>query len=391
MNRKLILINLVLLISPLLGLVGCKNNEEEISYTLAPNTPNTTSTIKKGIGVSRYNDKSEASGQKINDLNIGWYYNWGSDDPSLDSIEAEYVPMIWGAGDVNDSNLEKIKNYYKEGKCKYLLTFNEPDNNSQSNMSVDQAIALWPKLEALGIPLSSPCPADYSSGWLGEFMEKALKLNYRVDFIAVHCYQDFSISGIENKMKSTVLEVLYEKYKLPIWVTEYGAIDISVWAGGGKHNVNCTEKAAKKYIENSTKMLESLGYVERYAWFVDNFREVGSQRPEEAPYTSLYNDDNSISSTGRIYQNIASKTPLIINEVSSLKINQNEKMEYVIKACGGEGDYSFTTASLPKGLLLNTNGTLYGTPKDKGTFKLKITVTDSLKQTTYRYINLIVE
>lgn len=364
-------------------------NNQVIENTLAPNVE-IESPIKKGIGVSRYNNRTQIAGNKINDLNVGWYYNWGIDDPSTHYINSEYVPMIWGASSVNENNLNKIKQGYERGIYKHLLTFNEPDNNSQSNMTVEQAIALWPQLEALGIPLSSPCPADYSSGWLDEFMEQAKKLNYRVDFIAVHCYQDFSINGIENKMKNDVLDVIYEKYKLPIWLTEYGAIDISVWAGGGKHNVNCTEKAAKTYIEKSTKLLEKIGYVERYAWFVDNFNEKGDSRPSEAPYTSLYNDDDTISSTGKIYRDIESNKPLYITTTNLPKIESSKDIDITITAKGGKGEYSFTSNNLPNGLSLNTNGNLTG-KLNKGEYRIKFTVTDQNKQSTYKYLTLKVD
>jgi len=373
----------ILLFLPTLVLTSC-NGQININDGTSPNQQAKYNVLKKGIGVSRYNDKSISSGQKIDNLNVGWYYNWGIDNPDQDHINAEYVPMIWGASSVNENNLKKIKDGYEKGKYSHLLTFNEPDNNSQSNMTVSKAIEIWPQLEALGIPLSSPCPADYSSGWLDDFMKEAKRLNYRVDFIAVHCYQDFSISGVENKMKTDVLDVLYQKYQLPIWLTEYGAIDISVWAGGGKHNVNCTEKAAKKYIENSTKLLEKLGYVERYAWFVDNFNERGDSRPKEAPYTSLYQDDDNISSTGKIYKAIESNVSLSITTSKLNQGNINEKYEQIITAQGGKGNYTFTASSLPKGLQLTTSGKLIGTPESFGEFKIKIAVKDEFNQTSYR-------
>ena len=46
----------------------------------------------------------------------------------------------------------------------YLLTFNEPDNPSQSNMTVARALQLWPYLEATGLQLGSPAVTDSSRG-----------------------------------------------------------------------------------------------------------------------------------------------------------------------------------------------------------------------------------
>lgn len=369
-----------ILLTSLLTLSSCQDQ----SNNKLPHQDRINQTVKKGFGLSRYNDNQLSSGEKINFLNGGWYYNWGITDPTEDHIDLEYVPMIWGKSLVNATSINKIKEGYENGKYKYLLTFNEPDNNGQSNMTVDEAIALWPQLEAIGIPLSSPCPADYSSGWLDDFMQEAKRLNYRVDFISVHCYQDFSIKGIEKKMKNDVLDVIYEKYKLPIWLTEYGAIDISTWAGGGKFNPNCTEEAANNYIKNSTELLESLGYVERYAWFVDNFNEKGDNRPQEAPYTTLFNDDDSLSTRGKIYRDINSSSALHI-ETKNLKSGKkgNDYLEQIL-ASGGKGDYSFSSDNLPNGLSISLDGVISGKPTKAGEFTIKISCNDDNKQNTYK-------
>ena len=380
-------ISLSLLLINILTCTSCSN----ITTTNFFNHVDNNSTIKKGIGVSRYNNQSKTSGEKINNLEVGWYYNWGITDPDNDYINSEYVPMMWGRNTFTQENINKIKDGYQKGKYKYLLTFNEPDNNSQSNMTVQEAINMWPELEKIGIPLSSPCPADYSSGWLDEFMQKAKELKYRVDFIAIHCYQDFSVSGVEKKMKTDVLDTIYEKYKLPIWLTEYGAIDISTWAGGGKYNPNCNEKAAKEYIENSTKLLEKLGYVERYAWFLDNFNETGSARPKEAPYTSLYNDDDTISSTGEIYKNIVSSKPLKITTKTLNDASINKDYYFQIEAEGGKGNYTFSSQNLPNGLSLSSGGQLYGKLSKNGEFNINITCNDENGQTTYKKYLLLVD
>jgi Glycosyl hydrolase catalytic core len=62
--------------------------------------------------------------------------------------------MIWGAGSVTTATLSQVR---REGRV--LLGFNEPDLSSQSNMSVSQALALWPRLMATGMRLGSPAVA----------------------------------------------------------------------------------------------------------------------------------------------------------------------------------------------------------------------------------------
>lgn len=352
---------------------------------------------KKGVCVSRYGDRTAESAERLNDLNISWYYNWGIVDPD-EKIDAEFVPMIWGAGNVNEKSLKTIKDGYEAGKYKYLLTFNEPDAAGagvSSNVSVDQAIALWPQLEEIGIPLSSPAPTDYSTGWLDEFMTKAKRLGYRVDFIALHCYQDFSANGAHNLLKKTLTEI-YEKYQLPIWITEFATIDISVW-GGGKGNSACTLKAAKTYIKNVTDMLESLGCIERYSWFIDNFSRndyANNDNPHpEAAYTALYNHDDTISETGNIYKNRTSAIALQIDTVAIPDGEKGEEFHLKITASGGTGKYRFSStppanvtarAILPRGMSLSASGELYGTPQADGEYTICITVTDEGGQTAFR-------
>lgn len=342
--------------------------------------------VKKGVGASRYGNGSTDSLNKLGGLNMGWYYNWGISEPKPSS-GLEYVPMMWGAGSVNSQNISKIKSYHQNGGYRNLLTFNEPDLQAQSNMTVDQAIALWPKLEAIGIRLGSPCPADPYGNWLNEFMNKAREKGYRVDFIAIHCYQDFSNPGSVNELKE-LLTNLYDKYQLPIWLTEFGAIDVSVW--GGSRNPNCTEAAAKTYIAQSVAMLESLGFVERYAWFLDNFNETGSRRPAEAAYTSLYQDNNTLSSTGTLYQSVASVKGLLFATGSLPKAELGQPYNAKVEVKGGSSPYTFSAAGLPPGLNMDSaTGAISGTPAGPGSYQATITVRDAAGHTNYRRYTLM--
>lgn len=338
---------------------------------------------KKGVCVSRYNDGKASSAQKVNELNTSWYYTWGVKSNN-EYISSQFVPMIWGAKDVTAENLQYVKQNYESGKFTHLLTFNEPDLSDQSNMTVEQALSHWDKLQSIGIPLSSPVVSWYTAKdgnpWLDDFMKQAEKSNYRVDFITIHLYQSFYSTTAVNDLKAT-LDALYNKFKRPIWLTEFGAIDIIARdSNAGKVSASCTAANAKKYVEQATNMLEQCGYVERYSWFVDNFAGLyGDARPWEAPYTTLYDDDDTISEVGKTYRNIQSVIPLIL-ETSTLK-NGKKGSSYsqLISVCGGTGDYTFTASGLPAGLSIAANGTISGKPSTSGIYNVKVTVTDSGK------------
>lgn len=365
--------------------------------------------VKKGVGVSRYNGapqqnagelptvSPEAAAEKIDSLNIGWYYNWSAEN--VLQTEAEFVPMVWGPGSVTDAVLAALKTEYEAGQIHALLTFNEPDGDYAGGgcqMTVDEAIALWPKLEALGIPLSSPAPKNYSTGWLDEFMTKATRLGYRVDFIALHCYQDFSDTNAANKLRAELIQI-YEKYQKPLWITEFGTIDVSVWnpnTPGG--NPACTEAAAKTYTGAVTGMLESLGFVERYAWFVDHFRQSAANSPE-GRYTCLFTDDGALSQTGLVFQARQSAAGLEFDLKLLPEAEKDKPYAVQIAVSGGTGSYSFSAvppagvskkSSLPKGLTLYKNGVISGTPQSYGSFNVCVAATDSAGQTTFRFYSL---
>lgn len=362
-----------------------------------PDTP--VLSTKKGVSVSRYDDGSEKSAGLLEDLGISWYYNWGAED-FADNIDAEYVPMIWGAGSVNARTLNSISEGYTAGKYKHLLTFNEPDASTpgiSSGVSVEKALELWPQLEALGIPLSSPAPTTYSTGWLDEFMSGAKSQGYRVDFIALHCYQNFADPNAVAELRQQLIEI-YEKYQLPIWITEFATIDIWVW-GGHPGNPDCTQDAALRYTKDVTDMLESLGFVERYAWFIDNTNSPDEARGTEAQYTFLYNNDDTISETGKVYKAQPSSKPLRICDIADT-VKANESFFINLQAFGGTGELTFSNTvpvgvtfwnQLPDGVSISSTGILYGTLSQAGTYTICITVEDTNGQTTFRYLKLVVE
>lgn len=105
---------------------------------------------------------------------------------SRGDLRAAFVPMAWGADDVQAVSLGRM------APDAPLLGFNEPDSRGQANLSVEAAIALWPTLEAAGARLGSPAPTTpqtlASERWLPRFMARADEEGLRVDFIAVHYY-----------------------------------------------------------------------------------------------------------------------------------------------------------------------------------------------------------
>lgn len=166
-----------------------------------------------------------------------------------------FTPMIWGA---NDMKYVRAPGFF--GSEDTLLTFNEPDNRDQANLSVSQALSYWPELMATGMRLGSPATTTAETlgtgSWLDSFMTQAEAKGYRVDFVAVHYYST-NPSVAEFK---AFLEKVYEAYDRPIWVTEWALAD---W---GNPNRFSTEQQ-RDFFETATQMLDELPFVERHSWF----------------------------------------------------------------------------------------------------------------------------
>jgi hypothetical protein len=249
---------------------------------------------KKGVGTWYFPNVNRA----LVDVNVSWYYTWQPYTRQIAQARGvEFVPMIWDNTFVNREHLKLAK---KSGSV--LLGFNEPDKPDQANMTAQQALDLWPQLMAAGMRLGSPASAANPSlpgSWLEQFMDGARARGYRVDFIAVHWYGDnFRVDESVNALKN-FLEAVYRKFRLPIWLTEYSLIrwtDPPVFPSWDRQ----AEFAAK-----SVEMLETLPFVERYAWYS---LPPGTKDANDS--TALYDENGDRTPVGISYRKAALKAGL---------------------------------------------------------------------------------
>jgi len=241
------------------------------------------SSPKKGVSAWYFSGVTRA----LSDVRATWYYTWAPDSGQINKpVGIEFVPMIWGAKSVNPATLSRARS---QGRT--LLGFNEPDFGSQANMSVPQALDLWPQLMATGMRLGSPAPATHAAdpgGWLDQFMAGAAARGYRVDFIALHWYgSDFSPDAVHQL--SRYLQATYDRYHKPIWLTEYALIKF------GATTTYPSQAQQADFVRASTAMLERLPYVERYAWFALPASGNGND-------TGLYRDGTTPTTVGAAYR-----------------------------------------------------------------------------------------
>ncbi len=249
--------------------------------TTPPTTPPSGTGPKKGVSTWQFTGLSGA----VQDVGAKWYYNWGTNNDAMPA-GAEFVPMIWDENVVTAANLAKVKT---EGST--LLGFNEPDLAGQAEMTVEQALDLWPQLQATGMRLGSPAVAfggNTPGGWLDRFMTGAKQRGVRVDFITLHWYgSDFSDAAVGQFMG--YVRAVHDRYGLPIWITEYGLMNFT----GTPRFPNTQQITA--FITNSTRQLEAAAYVERYAWFA--LPAIG----DSVDY-GLYRDATTPTEAGKAYR-----------------------------------------------------------------------------------------
>jgi hypothetical protein len=225
-----------------------------------------------------------------------WFYTWGKDLPNGSPQNCEFVSMFWGADDVTTNNIATVKKLKDDGKIKYILGFNEPNNSGQSKMTVPQALKLWPQLESIGLPLGSPAADWPTNKWIYDFLDSCKIQNKRVDFIAVHIYNSLD----ENIYLNTIKEV-YNKYKLPIWITEFAPAD---WGAKTMAENPYSPAQVLAFMKSILPKLEALDYVKRYSWF------SGDPKSPQMWSSALIDVNGNLTELGKWYASYQPNTAI---------------------------------------------------------------------------------
>ncbi|TWT85408.1 Glycosyl hydrolase catalytic core [Posidoniimonas polymericola] len=214
-------------------------------------------------------------------LDASWFYNWNNSEDS--TLDYEYVPIRqqrwWPA---YPTNKEEVT---------HLLGYNEPNNpvedayTSLGNGSVDTAIAVWPELLQSGLRVGSPAVTDGGKAWLYEFMDKAIAADLRVDYIAIHNYQ----AGQSAASLKSWLQDVYDRYHLPIWITEFN--NGANWTGGA----DPTYAQNAQWVADITEMMDTTPWIERYSIYsrVEAVREMTYSDGSLTPAGQVYHNNDS--------------------------------------------------------------------------------------------------
>ncbi len=212
-----------------------------------------------------------------------WAYDWGSGRPSNVPSGVEYVPMSWGYYGADARSTVHWANTLKAAGAKHLLTFNEPDNSSQSNLSVAFAIQGYSYLTGSSLPIGSPACADDNDGWMRSFMQQVNQKKLRMDFLTVHSYIRDPNSFLHY------VDSVHDNYGKPLWITEFAPTD---WQSPTKVSVAEVEK----FINIVIPGLNSRSYVQRYSWYTGTLPGTGVLGT-----AALFNSNGTLTSVGRLY------------------------------------------------------------------------------------------
>jgi hypothetical protein len=241
---------------------------------------------KRGVA---YGQDSNADLQALS-AGISWWYNWsptpdGTLSPSsyYNQVGVEFVPMIWNGS----FNTTTLGNQIPAG-AKYLLTFNEPEDANQGNVSPTKAASLWPQIQAFaqsrGMKIVSPA-VNYCGGncnetdpyvWMQTFLNACT--GCQVDYIAVHTYV-CTLNALKGYIQK--FETQFNK---PIWLTEFSCLDGSLQP---------TAANQLTYMSQAIPFLESDPMIFRYSWFTGRYNTQ--------PNVNLLGTSGTLTALGKEY------------------------------------------------------------------------------------------
>ena len=271
---------------------------------LVQNTADQSPTQRWRFSYSTWSPKKGIGGSSLaSPFAAKWFYNWGLADSQPVPADALFHPMQWGnfnwlIGSDNGPNWQYYPAWRRSADAIHHLGFNEPDGADQSNIPVNSAIALWPRLQEMDQPLLSPAPAGLSNGWLDSFYTQAGNLGYRVDYTGVHNYPGPG-GGSSDGLIGT-LQTAYNNWQRPVWLTEFSFVD---W----NRNASWSEEDTYQTLAEFLWRAESPPWLRKYALFV--FTESAThpqpanpwQNFTPAPRSNSYDMAGNLTAFGKLY------------------------------------------------------------------------------------------
>jgi hypothetical protein len=188
-----------------------------------------------------------------------WAYNWDSADNGLSRGDLNYVPMLWGTNSVHTSRWNKNADNMLSKGSTHLLSFNEPDFPSQSNLSPKDAAAGHVKYmnpyagkAKIGAPAitNSNIPGQ-GLDWLRAFIAECDARGCAIDFCVTHWYSPPSLTETLFDHLQKVHEICHGKN---VWLTEFAPLG--------------SDGEKTSFLQTNLPRLDGVPYLERYSYFM---------------------------------------------------------------------------------------------------------------------------
>jgi hypothetical protein len=248
---------------------------------------------------------------------LDWAYNYNDNTSAGLPASVDFVPMVDTEYWEPLSDLQsRDPGWLAQPQPAYLLGYNEPDNPStaSTNPSTNEAVADWPSLMALSVPLVGPAMQDEQDAWENSFYAMIAANGYRVDYSAVHLYVPPNSSSVIGDLQSE-----YGAYGRPVWLTEFSPVD---WSG----NQGWTEDDDYNFLAEFMWLAEGNDWLKRYAIF-----PFSGSNPNP-PYTSVtagyrgnffQSDGVTLTPYGELYSawdgntTLQTRTPYLIHNLGT--------------------------------------------------------------------------
>ncbi|UNI20131.1 hypothetical protein JDV02_006249 [Purpureocillium takamizusanense] len=205
----------------------------------------------------------------------GWGWNWDQTPNGFDG-RFSFVPMLWGDRPVHTNRWAANAQRAIQNGAKAFLSFNEPDNGGQSNMTPEAAAEAhirymnpYAGKVKIGAPsITNSGAPNQGVNWLNAFF-RACNGRCRVDFCPVHWYSDAQWADTLITHINSASKACGGK---PVWLTEFAPT-------GGDVN---------GFLRKMLPKLDGLGSLDAYSYFM-----VSQGR--------LMSGGRSLSSAGQLY------------------------------------------------------------------------------------------
>lgn len=268
---------------------------------------------KAGLGWGGGGDISQFESSKVS-----WYYTWSATSWVQPAPNLEFVPMLWGGQDVSDFSQAVTSSSIASNGWTHILGMNEPQEESQSNLSPQDAATMWKTyLEPLraanpNIRLGSPAPSSNPNGiqWIWDFLGNC-NGGCTLDFIALHYYDVNATDFIQH------INEYHNAFQRPIWVTEWACQNFN-------NGPQCSYNDIVRFLNTTQTYMDNTDWVERYAWFGAMAKTTINKN------TALMDGSGKINDLGKQY--IGTEAPIIHGGASQIHISGGALMLSVVLA-----------------------------------------------------------